>query len=350
MVISGIQQMGVGIPNVHEAWAWYRKFFGMDIRVFEEAAEAALMLPYTGGEPRSRHAALALNMESGGGFEIWQYTSRTPVGADFEIQMGDLGIYITKIKSRDVEKAFEEMKEKGADLIGNVRKDPNGALHFFVKDPYGNIFQVVEGWSWFKNEGKATGGVFGAVIGVTDIERSKSFYADILGYDKILFEGEGKFDDFEGLPSGDADFKRVILTHSKEREGAFSPLLGPSCIELISVKDKSPRKIFENRLWGDLGFIHLCFDINGMAELKTICESKGHPFTVDSSDSFDMGEAAGHFTYIEDPDGALIEFVETHKVPIAKKFGWYLNLRKRDPKKPLNKWILSAFALNRVKD
>jgi hypothetical protein len=62
-----------------------------------------------------------------------------------------------------------------------------------------------------------------------------------------------------------------------------------------------------------------------------------------------MGEAAGHFTYIEDPDGTLIEFVETHKIPILKKIGWYLNLRKRNPKKALPKWMLSALRFSRVK-
>jgi catechol 2,3-dioxygenase-like lactoylglutathione lyase family enzyme len=350
MVISGIQQMGVGIPNVHEAWAWYRKFFGMDIKVFEEAAEAGLMLPYTGGEPRSRHAALALNLESGGGFEIWQYTSRTPVGPDFTPQLGDLGIFITKIKSRDVEKAYRNMKDKGGDVIGELRQGPEGKPFFLIRDPYGNIFQIVDGWGWFKNEGKDTGGVFGAVIGVTDMEKSKKFYSEILGYDQVIFEGEGKFDDLDGIEGGSDEFERVILTHSKPREGAFSPILGPSSIELVKVKDRTPRKIFEGRFWGDLGFIHLCFDINGMAELKAKCESLGHPFTVDSSDSFDMGEAAGHFSYIEDPDGALIEFVETHKVPVAKKLNWYIDLRKRDPRKPLKKWLLAAFRMNRVKD
>ena len=40
IVISGIQQIGIGIPNVQEAFDWYRKHFGMDIKVFEEAAEA----------------------------------------------------------------------------------------------------------------------------------------------------------------------------------------------------------------------------------------------------------------------------------------------------------------------
>ena len=42
---------------------------------------------------------------------------------------------------------------------------------------------------------------------------------------------------------------------------------------------------------------------------------------------------AGGFVYIEVPDGTLIEFVETHKIPVMKKLGWYLNLRKRNPKR-----------------
>ncbi|MEA3446444.1 MAG: VOC family protein, partial [Bacteroidota bacterium] len=126
--------------------------------------------------------------------------------------------------------------------------------------------------------------------------------------------------------------------------------LGPSQIELIKVFDRKPKMIFENRFWGDIGFIHLCFDIYGMSALKEECEIAGHPFTVDSAESFDMGEAAGHFTYIEDPDGTLIEFVETHKIPIMKKLGWYLNLKKRDHSKALPGFIIKALGLGRVKD
>ena len=44
MVISGIQQIGIGVKNLHEAWAWYRKFLGYDIKVFEEERELTLML------------------------------------------------------------------------------------------------------------------------------------------------------------------------------------------------------------------------------------------------------------------------------------------------------------------
>jgi hypothetical protein len=49
-----------------------------------------------------------------------------------------------------------------------------------------------------------------------------------------------------------------------------------------------------------------------------------HFFTVDSNNSFEMDNASGRFCYIEDPDGTLIELVETHKVPILKKFGSWI--------------------------
>ena len=63
-----------------------------------------------------------------------------------------------------------------------------------------------------------------------------------------------------------------------------------------------------------------------------------------------MGDSAGRFSYIEDPDGTLIEFVETHRVPIFKKIGWYMDIRKRDPSKPLPDWMVKAMQLGRKKD
>ena len=62
-----------------------------------------------------------------------------------------------------------------------------------------------------------------------------------------------------------------------------------------------------------------------------------------------MGEAAGYFSYIADPDGALIEFVETHKMPILKKLGLYFDLRKRDPNKSLPDWMIKTLRFSRVK-
>ncbi|MBN1158725.1 MAG: VOC family protein [Bacteroidales bacterium] len=349
-VISGIQQIGIGVPKMREAWKWYKQSFGVDIRMFEEAAVAEHMLPYTGGKPQKRHAALALNLQGGGGFEIWQYVERKPLSPSFEIQLGDLGIFAAKIKCRDAREAHAFLKSNHAEMLSGILRDPRGKEHFYVKDPYGNIFQLVTSITWFKNEKKPTGAAYGAVIGVADIERSFDFYSSILGYDQVMFDETTVFGEYASLPGGNSQFRRMLLRHSKPRLGAFSPVFGTSEIELVQVLDRQAQKIYSERYWGDLGFIHLCFDIRGMKPLREECKEKGFPFTVDVDHSFDMGEAAGSFAYTEDPDGTLIEFVETHKIPILKKFGWYLNLRKRKPEKALPRWLLKAIAFNKAKD
>jgi catechol 2,3-dioxygenase-like lactoylglutathione lyase family enzyme len=354
-IISGIQQMGIGVVNVEESWKWYIDQFGMDCRIFDDNEPAKLMLPYTGGEPRSKHAILAMNLQSGGGFEIWQYTERYPVKIKEEIRIGDLGIIACKIKAKNVQESFAFYQKQGMQVPTVSAHDPSGKMTFFIKDPYANIFQLVEATDWFLDEKKGTGGSYGAIIGVSDIEKARVVYSDILGYDEIIYDTTGTFDDLAALPGGNQECRRVLLKRSKSFTGAFSKVLGQSVIELIRTTANHGKKIFEGRFWGDPGFIHLCYDMNGINELKNFCESKGFPFTVDSKkshegNSFDMGEAAGHFAYIEDPDGTLIEFVETHKVPILKKLGWYLDLRKRDPNKSLPDWIVKTLRFSRVKN
>lgn len=350
VIISGIQQVGVGVSNAEEAWVWYRKHFSMDVPVFKDAATAALMQRYTGGQPQERYAILAINMAGGGGFEIWQYTQRTPVPPAFTINLGDLGIFAAKIKCRDVAEMYAYSKKNHLSILTELAATPNGEQHFFVSDPYGNVFEIVEEKTWYKKRNDLTGGIGGCVIGVTDIDRSIKFYKDVLGYDQIVFDVTGEFNDLNGLAGGSDSFRRVLLRHTAERTGGFSKLFGPSQIELVQVLNRTPKKIFENRYWGDLGFIHLCFDINGMKALEKKCADLNYAFTVNSAESFDMGEAAGHFTYTEDPDGTLIEFVETHKVPIMKKIGLYLNLKKRNPEKSLPNWMINALSLSRVKE
>ena len=352
--ICGIQQIGIGVKNVEEAWKWYIRQFGMDCRIFEDEAEAKLMLPYTGGEPRRRHAVLAVNLQGGGGFEIWQHKGREPLTIKEEIRLGDLGIISCKIKAKNINDAYSYFKDNGISILNEPASGPDGEKTFFVMDPYRNIFQIVTGDSWFLNEHKVTGGTYGALIGVSDIDKSKKLYSDILGYDTVVYDKTGEFPDLAGLPGGKGSFRRVLLKLSEPVTGPFSKLFGMSVIELISSTGAPGKKIYDERLWGDPGFIHLCFDIQGMDEIRDYCSEKGFPFTVDTKksyegNSFDMGEAAGHFAYIEDPDGALIEFVETQKVPILKKLGWYLDLRKRDPKKSLPDWILKTLRFSKVK-
>jgi catechol 2,3-dioxygenase-like lactoylglutathione lyase family enzyme len=356
--ISGIQQIGIGVYNVQEAWKWYRRTLGFDVLMFDDSGTAKDMLPYTGGKPQERHAVLAINLRGGGGLELWQYTTRKPTPPAFDVRLGDLGINIVKIKSSNVASAYSSWKSRGVDVPADILRDPAGKECFYTKDLYGNLLQVTGSDRMFSAIGTVTGGVYGAIIGVADIEKSIRFYDTILGYDTVIYDRKMRFDDFAGLPGGGGTFRRILLAHGERRKGPFCNLLGDSRIELIQPLDRIPRKIYENRFWGDPGFIQICFDIRGMRELKKKCEQFGAPFTADSDPevdssagrSFEMGETSGHFAYIEDPDGTLIEFVETHRILIVKRLGWYLDLKKRNPEKPLPDWTLKILRWNRVRD
>ncbi len=355
-IISGIQQVGIGVENFRTAWKYYIDTFNMDVKILEDDTVAELMLPYTGNKPQKRHAAIVINMQGGSGFEIWQYSDRQPKKIDFEIQFGDLGICAAKIKSRDVKKTFEEFSnKKDVKILGGLSKYIDGTDTFYMEDPFGNVFQIVLDVTVFRDENRSSAGPVGGIIGVTNVEKALPVYSDILGYDKIIVDKTGFFDDIAGLNSGKQKYRRVLLTHSKPRTGNFSRMFGNSTIELVQALERDQKKIYEGRFWGDPGFIQLCFDVKNMNALQQKCKSLGYEFTVDSSvkhnevNSFDMGEASGHFTYIEDPDGTLIEFVETHKIPVFKKLGIYLNLRKMDPEKPLKDWVLKALRFGRVK-
>ncbi len=347
--ICGIQQIGIGVKNAREAWKWYRQAFGMDINIFEDTATAKLMKHYTNGKECERYAALAINMEGGGGFEIWQHTAMEPKPPVFDVQLGDTGILICKMKSRDVRKAFQEHQTRGFQLVGTLSEDPQGRLHYYLEDPYHNLFEVVEESYSFMKQKSVTGGAAGAVIGVSDIDEALKVYSGILKYDQVVYDKTGKFDDWAALPGGNQKYRRILLKH-RQWSGPFSRLYGPTQIELIQPLERMPKKIYQDRIWGELGFIHICFDIVGMDLLQQECEGKGFPFTVNSANSFDMGATAGHFSYISDPDGTPIEFVETHKLPVSDKLGLHINLRGRDPKKPLPNWIVKALRFNRIKD
>ena len=351
MVICGIQQVGIGVADVMEAFGWYMKAFGCDIKILDDDGVAERMLPYTGGRPQPRHAILAINLRGGGGFEIWQPKGRALRYLDEKPCLGDIGIFACKVKSSDIERSYNYLQHTfGVVLSGNIEVNPAGKRHFFLYDPYGNLFEIEEDGYVFSNVDKPTGGVNGVIIGVSDMEKSAAFYGKLLGYDTVVYDETGVFNDLRAINGGENRLRRMMLKPSAPLQGPLCEVMGTSHIELVqSLEAVKPVRLYENRWWGDPGFIHLCFDIRDMAGVKKIAEDLGHPFVCDSGSDFQMGEADGHFTYVEDPDGTLIEFVETFKIPVLKKFGIYLHLKNRDERKPLPRYITKALRFLRVK-
>lgn len=338
--LSGIQQIGIGVANAQEAMQLYKAIFGMDVLVFDDVAPATLMTQYTGDTIYNRRAILTMNLKGGGGFEIWQYTDRIPEKA--AINFGDLGIYAAILKSDDVTKSHQRLSKLDSVTVSVVLQCENTNSDFFwLTDSYDNKFKIIASDNWFQSTESDNGGVVGAVIGVSNMQKAISFYQEVLGLDEIIYDVR--------TDEGAHKYHKVGLHKKATGKGAFNKLLGDVTIELVQILSATPKKIFENRFWGDCGFIHLCFDVLDMENLKKHAEKYSYKFTVDSANTFQMDNAGGHFCYIEDPDGTLIELVETHKVPILKKFGWYLDLTKRNREKPLPNWMIKMLALSKVK-
>lgn len=344
-LITGIQQVGIGVSNCDEAKYFYKDIFGMNVLIFDDISSAHLMTKYTGNKLHERRAILTMNLSGGGGFELWQFLSRTPCAC--QAQFGDIGIFAVKLKCRNINDARDNFKKCKLSFTSDLLQSPEGKTHFWVKDKYNNFFNVAEANSWFKKDASSNGGVYGAIIGVSDMETSLNFYKNVLGIDEVIYDSTSTFPD---VPHhSDETFRRVVIRKKKSTTGAFTNLLGDVEIELIQTISARANKIFANRYWGDCGFIHLCFDVTDMNELKKLSQNHGYNFTVDSNKSYAMEKSAGRFCYVEDPDGTLIELVETHKVPVFKKLGLYINLKNRKNNKPLPRWMINFLRVNKVK-
>ena len=345
--ISGIQQVGIGVKNAAHCLKDYAQMFNMNALVFDDTSEASLMTRYTGNKVYTRQALLSLNMQGGGGFEIWQFKDRIPAEAPMPPRYGDLGIYAAKIKCSDLQQAHSNLSGRKSIQVSPLQTDEKGDVQFWLRDKQNNIFNLVNCNHWFQKNGFPSGGVNGAVIGVSDMEASLAFYRDVLNVAEVIYDKVTEFNN--GIEDGTERYRKVLLRKEACGKGSFGKLLGCVQLELVQCLDRTPSKIYNGRFWGDCGFIHLCFDVFNMCGLKAHAARLGYKFTVDSIDSFDMEAASGRFCYMEDPDGTLIELVETHRVPVMKKLGIYLNLKKRNLEKPLPDWIIKLLALNKVK-
>lgn len=348
--INGFQHIGVAVSDMDASLRFYRKFLGLDIPFFDSVAPAQLMQNHTRGEVITKRASMVINLMGGCAMEVIQATSFKPVQPKFTPELGDLGIYITRVKCPDLNAAHKYCSEESGVFVSSIRPCSAGGNTFFMQDLDGNFFQYVEGTSWYTKPRHISGGVIACTTGVSDLENSQRLYSDILGYDKVVYQEEGQIAEWEGLPGGERKFKRIFLGQSNPPAGGFGKLAGETYIELVEDDEREPKRIFDDRIWADLGFVHLGLDVLGMEALGKALADQGFAFTCDSRSALDMGNTKVHCTYIDDPDQTWIELIEVHKVPIIEKWGVYLNVAKRDPLKPLPDFMLKALRFSRIRD
>ncbi len=348
--INGLQHIGVAVTDMDASLKFYRKFFGLDIPFFDSVQPAPLMDVYTHNKTITKRASMVMNLQGGCAIEVIRPTSFEPSGAPFQVSVGDLGIFITQIKCKDIQRTYAFCKSENAPKISEMSEDPIGRKTFYIEDLDGNTWQYLQSDAWYTQNNHHSGGVIGCTTGVSNIDEAMKLYRNILGFDELVYDKTGVFDDWKNLNSGNEKYRRVLLTQSAQPGGGFARVTGRTYIELVQALDRNPHFIFEDRIWGDTGFAHIGFDVKGMKALGNDLKNAGYPFTCDSNDALSMGNTRVHCTYIEDNDRTLIEMIEVFKVPIMEKWGVFLNVEKRDPLKPLPDFMLKALRFSRIKD
>ena len=350
--INGFQHLGVGVKDHAKSWLWFRKYFRMDVPFFDAVAEAPLMNIYTHGKTINKRAAMVMNLKGGCAMELVSPVSFEARSADFEVSLGDIGIFVGGFKSENVAASRELFVKDGIE-VSAITQTPDGVDTFFVKDDNGLIYQIQKGQDWYTSSSFPTGGVGGCTVGVSDMERSLNFYKNLMGFDVVVYDITDTFADYASfLPNGNGKFRRVKLIQKTPILGGFAKLGGEQYVELVQcVDDYTPKKIWKDRIWGDVGFVHIGMDVRGMKAIGEKLSAAGHPFTCDTKDVLSMGDSTKvHCTYINDPDGILIEMIEVFKIPLIEKLGFYLDVAKRDPSKPLPAWLLKMMRFMRIKD
>ena len=130
---------------------------------------------------------------------------------------------------------------------------------------------------------------------VSDIEKSRKFYTDVLGFETVF---EIDFDD----PAT----ARVMGLTSCKFKGIFMKCDGMR-IELIAFTDPPPDKTVRMRKSNEIGHSHLSFYVTSLDETLAELRAKGVPIDEQTRQVLQSGIEC---CVVRDPDGFPIEMVQ----------------------------------------
>ncbi|MDD5747946.1 MAG: VOC family protein [Actinomycetota bacterium] len=313
-MINGFQHVGIGVFNMDESCAFYRKVLNFRVTLNDHEEEVEQMVPIIKELVRMR-LMMVMNMNGGGVVELAQHTSSKPRPMPEERRWGDIGYLSAGLHANGIEDLSLRLKEQGVKVLTPIIECEYGHggkwKSFYVEDPNGIILELLETAELRASGGKPRIGGFSHVtIGVSDIEKSLSFYK-VLGYDTIITDSQESTSELETITKG-ARTRTVFLSRSKEPSGNL-PVPG-GMVRLVQALDFKGNPIYEGRRWGDVGIMEMALDIESVRETYDLLTEKG-ALPLSEPTSIDMGTGSvGTFAYVKDPDGNIIELVEVEKL------------------------------------
>jgi catechol 2,3-dioxygenase-like lactoylglutathione lyase family enzyme len=151
-------------------------------------------------------------------------------------------------------------------------------------------------------------------VGVSDMERSLAFYAE-LGFTDVAFDAELELPGLERIAGRSGVTARVAML----RPARPTPL-GLAAVKLVSTTDEPPPPMPEGIGWGEPGVCEVCIHVKDQAALyRRLVGEHGVDGLMEPNESpLPPYGTLCSLSYVGDPDGTKIEMIEWHDL----ESGW----------------------------
>lgn len=307
--ITGVQHVGIGVRNAEASLTFYRDVLActQPWATFEFVHNP--MADFFRSSPHViRGWMYAQNRES----IIVECIERlVPKARPIrqETRYGDIGVNKITVEVADAGKFREDYagRIKFLSGINSLNIGFYGDYRFiYGADPDGNL---IEFFSSSKNEiSSPVGRICALGIGVTDLDRSISFYRKYLDFDRVIIPPHESFSGgvSDVSASADTQVRSCLLGNSN----------GYHMLELYEVSNPRGRSIPFHVLWGDYGYLEGCYLCEDVLAMARFCQEEKLEFTCYPTPYFidrDGVCKTAWFMYLRDPDGILIELLELPK-------------------------------------
>ncbi|WP_285028570.1 VOC family protein [Plantibacter sp. ME-Dv--P-122b] len=142
-------------------------------------------------------------------------------------------------------------------------------------------------------------------VGVSDMATSLDFYAE-LGFVDVVFDYEGPLPGLSRVAGHTETEARVVYLRSGN-----PTVLGRSGIKLVQLTNREQPPVPDGFAYGEPGICEVCVHVKDYEPFHESLVASGHRSLMEPNEQvLDPYRTHCGLSYVEDPDGAKIEFIE----------------------------------------